>query len=555
MNAKQSKRKYLSIAIVSSLLCLSGCNLSYNDKDKDPTLKDNAEWYSQGTGNSVVEARVHIPTPNDYLCKPYNNLNTPERPCTLKDIEEDRNPNDSYEPQLHVFFSSDEFLDGGYASMEQKGKSTRQAEQTSFRIEFDPQTPSYNDERTYQLNKHFYDASRVKNMLAFTLFQDTPNFTSLRTKFFHLTIDGVNYGLFTHVEKCDKLWLTHHNFSDKDNLYKAQNFSFYLTPELQLNSNGDPLNPAAFDSSLEIKNGKDTKKVIDMIEAINNAQNDSDFEKAFDKYFDRNNYITWLAINVLMANLDTVTQNFFLLNPKGSYKFYFLPWDYDNLGYFASFIPKPDRGLPHWWKVPLHNKFLRIKKNRDDLNAMIYHLRATYFSDEKIHALMDKYRPLVEPYVTSSPDARYLYGRWYNEFNNVRNTMLANNLNVYEAQKGHPMPFWQTTNIIDSHFALNWGKSVDLEGDPIMYTLEVSSTPDFKTTIIHETQLTETDPRIVTTQDSQSLNYVVPDGLLKKNKTYYMKVTSYEVNNPAHYQNAFDNELENYPGVLAFHVQ
>ncbi len=36
-----------------------------------------------------------------------------------------------------------------------------------------------------------------------------------------------------------------------------------------------------------------------------------------------------MATNILLYQTDAVTHNFYLYNPVGSEKLYFLPWDYD----------------------------------------------------------------------------------------------------------------------------------------------------------------------------------------------------------------------------------
>ena len=553
---KLSNSSFLLLTLY--VIIFSGCTKSYNDINKEPSIsgeiKDNPMWYSTGTANDVLETRVDIPVPNDYYCRPYDDLNASPRPCTLADIEGDKDPYDDYEPELHIHFETDEYMrNGTNASFEQKGKSTRAAKQSSFRIKLDTKTDLYNGERTFQLNKHFYDDTRVKNMFSFELFQSIPNFTSLRTRFVHLLIDGNNYGLFTHVEKCDKLYLKNHGFSDEDNLYKAQDYAFIMVDKLKLNDKGKPIDPDGFDSILEIKNGKDTQKVIDMTTSIENAQTDDEFEVLFNKYFNRENYITWFAINIILANKDTVTQNFFLLNPKYSDKFYFLPWDYDGIGYEDAVVPKWTKGVANWWMSPLHQKFLKIKKNRDDLNAMVRYLRDNYITDDKVHELLDKYKPLVEPYVTSLPDSRYLYGRWQAAYQFLRDGFISKNLQDYESQKGHPMPFWQFSEYLDGVFALGWEKSVDLEKDAIIYTLDVSDNVDFNTTIIHEENLDENNSKITVDKYTGSLAYKITDStLLEKGKTYYMRVVSYEKNNLTHYQIAFDNEIENHPGILRF---
>ena len=139
---------------------------SYNDENHEPSISgdivDSTSWYSDMNDN-VVEMIVKVPVPNDYQCKPYNDLNAPSRPCTLDDINNDNDANDDYAPILHVQMKTDSFVPSNEvanASFKQKGKTTRDAAQKSYRIKLDSKTNLYAGERTFQLGKHFYDDSR-----------------------------------------------------------------------------------------------------------------------------------------------------------------------------------------------------------------------------------------------------------------------------------------------------------------------------------------------------------------------------------------------------------
>jgi spore coat protein H len=469
----------------------------------------------------------------------------------------DINALDSYEPQLHVIYQNDEYAANGVnASFEQKGRSTRKAKQKSFRIKLDPGMELFNAEETLQLNKHPYEDTRMKNKLYFDIFQDIPNITSLRTRFVSLDIDGVPYGLFTHIEKCDDLFLKNHNFGVEDNLYKAQNFSFQLEPELAVDEDGRPIDPKAFDLVLEVKNGKEQGKLIEMLNAINTKMSDEEFMDVFYKYFNEENYLTWFAINIITGNKDTISQNFFLLNPKFSNKFYFLPWDYDGAGRENDRYAKWELGLANWWGVPLHKKYMSIKENRDKIDAKVYELREKYFSDAIIHQRMDSYRTIVEPMIQLIPDSEHLsYIRWLDAFNTLRNSQIAQNLANYESQKGIPMPFWQSASYKDGKLTLTWEESVDFEGDPIAYKLQVTTgdDPAFTHPFIAIDGLTKDDPNIVFT-DYDELQYTQEIAL--NPGIYYMKVIAYEQNNPQHYQIGFEKDVEinnvKYFGVLEF---
>jgi len=302
-------------------ITFNGCE-SHNDIEYIPTFTgdiiDNQAWYAKDTAlsSTVLDMRVNIANPNEYHCKPFDDLIAPSRPCTLADIDGDTDASDDYEPELHVQMETDDFESPDYianAEFEQKGKSTRHANLKSYRIKLDSKTDLYNGERTFQLNKHPNDYSRVRNKLAFDFFVEIPNFTSLKTKFVNLEINGTDYGLFTHIEKVGDEFLMNHGFGKDDHLYKAQNFGFRYNSDLALDEDGKPINPELFDEIIEIENGKDHTKFVNMLQAIDNATTDAQFEVVFNKYFNRENYVTWMAINLVMANKDTVSQNFYLL--------------------------------------------------------------------------------------------------------------------------------------------------------------------------------------------------------------------------------------------------
>ena len=543
--------KYLIILI--SILILNACQ-SYNDVAHKPSvdgnISDNPSWFD-GSDEEVLEMRVNIPNPNDYLCAPYDDIKAPPRPCTLLDIENDTNPYDEYEPVLHVQMQTDDFLSQttANASIKQKGKSTRKAKQKSFRLKLDSKTNLYKGERTFQLNKHPYDISRIRNKLSFDLFKNIPNIMTLKTQFINLKINGKDYGLFTHVEYVGEEFLRNRGLNEEDNLYKAQNFAFFLYDELKPDANGNIANQEAFDAIVEMKAGKDVKKLWEMLVAVNDFSND--FDTIFNKYFDRDNYLTWFAINIILSNKDTVSQNFYLYNPKYSDKFYFIPWDYDGAGRLDDRYTKVELGLGNWWGIPLHKRFLSIKKNREDLDSMVNLLREKYITPDTIQKYIDKYKKLIQPILSISPDIDHLsQEKWLAGVEDLI-PQLERNLENYRSQFGHPMPFWQWHTYENGKLSLFWEKSVDFEGDEIVYDLNLSNTPDFnETMIIQETNL-EYDPNLNVLEYTKKIK-------LEPGK-YYMKVVAKERYNPSHYQIGFEKSVKigkvKYPGVYMFEVK
>ncbi len=551
---------FKTLFIILVIFILQACS-NYNNVDKSPSIiggiVDNVTWYLDES-TKVTDVNVTIPTgANSILCAPYNNTTEPLRPCTLADIDGDTDPFDTYEPELAVLFSTPSFIPSTTlpnAVLKQKGKSTRDTFQKSYKVKLDSKTILYKDERRLQFNKQAFDLTRMRNKLSFDLFEEIPNFTSLKTEFVHLGIDEEDKGLYTEIESYDKEYLLHRGWNKDDNLYKAQNFTFYLDPALTLNSVGKAKNLLAFSKVIEPQRGKKQTKLLEMLRAVNS--DNSDINSVINKYFNRENYLTWLAINIILGNVDTTTQNFFLLNPLHSDKFYFLPWDYDDTFGWANqfgktgFYSKWQLGYARWWDSPLHKKFLTMKSNRDDLDAMIYKLRTDYLTDSNIQEKIAKYKPLVRPYILSAPDVYYLpytdsnltkvAQEWEKECNRLT-TSVQKNIDNYEAQKGDPMPFWQSFEYKDGVLTLLWDKSVDFEGDEIVYDVELADNYDFNNSIVDEKSLSVSNGDLVLSsygEVSYSLASSIP---LKTGDILYMRVTAKEKDDMNNTQVAFDS--------------
>ena len=558
-NVKNKFKFFFTLFLLIPLLTSCGIESS-NSATKKPSIvgaiKDNLAWYRAVDPNTSVQMYITVPTPNDYKCKPYDDLNAPARPCTFEDVNHDNSAYDDYKPELHVIFEADDFLSNkANARMVQKGKSTRHAKQASFRLKLDSKTHLFQGERTLQFNKSPYDNSRIKNKLWFDTFIGIPNFTSLRTKFVNLIIDGKSYGIFHKMEYCGKEFLINRGWDKDDNLYKAQNFTFNLSPDLALDAKGKPLYPAKFDAIIEQKRGKDRKKLVDMLTKLNSVyRNPTKFTTFFNKYFNRENYITWMAINIIVSNKDTVSQNFYLLNPKNSNIFYFTPWDYDGAGYQVNNLAKYQKGFGFLWPVPLHRAFLSIKANRDALTKKIKFLRKNYFTDAKLQEKVDIYSKIVEPFIKTAPDNRLSYQTWKKSIDNIV-PQIGKNMQNYYKELGTPMPFWQTAIYTNNNLALTWGRSVDLEGDKIVYDLKIAKDLNMSDIIFQKDNIKD----IPATNDPNSINdneaITLPSG------RYYMKVIAKEENNNSSYQIAFDTEFDpnnsdiSYHGVLHFDVQ
>jgi hypothetical protein len=517
---------------------------------QEDDLKDYMPWYDDMQDN-VITIRVKTITQSgpceigDY------------RGCTLTDINNDINFSDEFKPEIKVHISAPDLIDEGLvsnATMRIKGKSTRQAAQKSYRIKLDSKTNLWRGQRYFQLSKHPYDTSRLRNKLSFDLFRGIDNFASLRIQFVHLYIDNIDYGLYSQTEHVDENYMINRNFDKSDNIFKAQKFTFNNNSALALDIYGHPVDKFAFDSLIELKNGKEYNKLIKMIDALNSRSNN--FNDVFNKFFNRNNYLTWMAINILTDNIDTVSQNFYLYNPKGSEKFYFTPWDYDD-GWGTQYqklniqdgeiVPDAQKGVCKWWEIPLHKNFLKDPYNVELLKRAVLEIKEKYFNEQIVNARIAKLKYLIKPYISSLPDIDKLYvvaedyyqkiNEWEDEVND-----LYNRLNIAEKEFFEslikPMPFWVSSYYKDNQLVIDWGESYSLTGKDIKYSILVANSPEF-----YENSV------IVRISDFEDTTYY--QSLHLDTGHYYVKVGAVDEdgNTQESFDVYYDGVSKMYPGV------
>jgi len=423
------------------------------------------------------------------------------------------------------------------ATIKIRGASSSAEIQKSYKIELNKNAGQWRGQSTLALIKHIYDISRVRNKLNFDLMKQIPHITSLRTQFVHLYVKDqtkepwstkfVDYGLFTQIEQVNKRFLKSHLLDPNGQLYKATSFDFEKRDDLR--TEDDPLyNEELFSNLLEIKGNRNHSKLIEMLDAINDEE--IPIEYSFEKYFDEENYFTWMAYNILVGNIDTQNQNFFLYSPLNSNKWYLLPWDYDgslDRQQREEFGRSPDQyfetGIANYWGGPLHSRVLRVEKYRKMLDDKINELMK-FLTPERIQSMIDVYRPVVEPYVFRPPDIIYLNGtrhqfdRQYALFPSE----VQANYQLYLDTLERPMPyFMDTPEISDGGMILRWDQAYNIKPQDVTYHIEISKDFNFKdviyeTDIVNVTTLTTAVPepgtyfwRVIATNAAGKVQYSI----------------------------------------------
>ncbi|OGO90820.1 MAG: hypothetical protein A2Y17_03525 [Clostridiales bacterium GWF2_38_85] len=438
-----------------------------------------------------------------------------------------------------------------------RGNTTSTAAQKSYKIEIDNGKGMWREQRTIILNKHIYDTVRFRNKLSYDLMKNIPGMISARTQFVHLyvkdltgsnTTNGefIDYGLYTQVEQFNNRYLRNHGFDTGASLYKAEMFEFFRYEDKIKMADDPEYDLKGFEEVLEIKGNNDHTKLINILEDLNDYY--VPIEETFPKYFDEENYFTWLAFQILTGNVDTTSRNYFLYSPLNSEKWYFISWDNDGAWNTrrindTNSIEGYEIGISNYWGCILHQRVLKVESYRQKLDEKIKEVM-TYLSRDKLSPLLQRYSEVVMPYLYSTPDiayARQTQNEYYDILNELHN-FVDINYQLYLNSLEKPMPFYLGTPIItdDNKLRFNWDVAFDLDNERITYKIQVSDSYLFDNIIY------ETDDALLPEIEYNMLPY----------GQYFYRVIA--TNESGYSQAAFDyyedrNSIRHY-GVISFFI-
>lgn len=389
-----------------------------------------------------------------------------------------------------------------------RGNSSSTAEQKSYKLDLDKEAGLWRGQSNIALNKSIFDVTRIKNKMYFDMLREVEGVPSIRTQFVRLFIKDEtsgkaafeDYGLYTQAEVPGKKYLGNHGLDKEGYLYKAISFNF--EPSEGLKNFSDPsFDQEAFDAILSCKGRQDNEKLIELVNKINDRS--IDINEIIGDYIDRENYITWLAYNILVANIDTTVQNFYLYSPINSNKWFFIPWDGDNMlhvredkmeGLDVSY-GHWEHGISNYWGVILHKRFLKNESNRKELAEKVDELYQT-INRESVNALAERYNAVVEPYVTSMPDIYYL-GHTPEERDEILSGLgeeIDDNYEKFYDSLHELMPFFMYDVEQDGEkIRFSWEEAYDFDNHNIRYHLVVSAFPDMRNPVIDEDNLSMTE--------------------------------------------------------------
>ncbi|MGQ7846580.1 CotH kinase family protein [Granulosicoccus sp. 3-233] len=540
-------------------------NTEWNIADVSPDIVEPADVYTRDGYDPVEVLRVDVRTETTPGICTADDLSG----CTLDDVMADVDKTDDLTVDIPIHVTAADFPEDGLVSnaeLRMRGSGSRNGAQKSLRIKLDSKKDLWRGERYFQLNKHPFDGSRIRNKLATDVMAVIPGLPSLRTQFVNLWIDDgegpVDYGLFTHVERVNEHYLEKRDWDDDGNIYKAEDFRFNTgdLSDILVDDEGEPLDEDRFETSLSIENGKDHRALQAMLKDLNDP--DISFETVLDQYFDRNNVLAWVATNILVHQADAVRHNFILYNPTDTEKFYFLPWDYDEaMGLWKE--PPTDlsndslrQRSEYGYGLAARNVFLegfyRLPGIHEEIVEAVDYLRQNVVTDQFMTEKVDAYFALVQPFQERLPDSEHNPNF---QMGSAVSYASAPGMNAEALRNTFRAPIGaiqQDPVKRASDWLFSWTPAFDVTGTSggISYRLQVATTPTFDadTVAVDVGGIPDAAGIVSRTVDTARL----PTG------DYYARVFAIPANEPERFFQVSGNKLyvgsNTYYGAIGFSV-
>ena len=319
----------------------------------------------------------------------------------------------------HQYGRADVEIDGEIVKdvgLRYKGNGTfiegSRVDRYSFKIDFNENVKGqeFRGMTKINLNNNITDPSLMREALSYDLFREA-KIAASRVGYarVYLTIPDETkreikrkpIGLFTLVEQKDKRFLRLNYGSSKGLLMKPSTFGLfrYLGEEWGEYQIGFvPKTDPTEDQK---------RRVIEFSKLIHQSDFD-EFEERYEEYLDVDQYLRFLACNVIVCNLDSFlggSQNHYIYLDPESNKFQFLPWDMDHS--FGAFHmmgdPNARRRLsidrPVTDNPPIIDRVLQVSGNKEKYHAYIEEYINTIFDEsvmlKKIKSIGSFVRPMV----------------------------------------------------------------------------------------------------------------------------------------------------------------
>lgn len=436
--------------------------------------------------------------------------------CNIQIVNED----EKLDPLLN--------LDEKNATIRVRGNSSRGDTYKSYKVKFNDESEGFLGQKNLNINKHSEDVTKIATKMETELLAGIDHIASYRTYFMRLWIRDTSlpkeqqkfeyYGLYTEIEQPNKTYLKARGLSSASSMYKARNFNFDLVDVLK--DVDDPeYNEEEFETVLSIREGENHKKLLEMLEAVNDETNN--FEEVFYKYFNEDNYLTWLAFNLLMGNDDIINHNFIIYNPNNSKTWYFIPWDFDGTLHFGEYesslmkLPASLKGGQKLNQSVLHRRYFRMEGSMEKIQNKMEELLENDITRSKVTELVNGYKRVLDKTMTLEPDISLLEmppSELPAYLDSIYDGILEN-YEAFKAANQYPVPMYVAKPSKNSNGTtrFSWQPSYSYQGYPITYNLQLFTDYNMTNMVLEVKDIVQ--------------NYYDTETPLE-NGIYYLKVTA-----------------------------
>lgn len=321
-----------------------------------------------------------------------------------------------------------------------RGNTSRYHPKKSYNIRFEHPQPFLFNSPRMNLNAMYTDPSGMREKLAWDMFYELGRPAS-KSRYFALYINRHYEGLGIHVQRVDDVLLQQHGLDPSGSMVRDLTRRRGASAGLERESIfGHDLSqysdkPAFLASMFNSRWAPQWSELVDLVEWVHDTPPGDQFEEVFRQRFDMDVFTDWLAIHILIADVDAFGDDYWMYKGRSSSdKWKIIPWDHDlsfgrnerdgltenrELGqygrglvqlndYFAYEYPLDDAG----WDNKLISSYLQSPGLLTELKDRLEFLMNQQFTLDYFQERTDIHRAKIEHYINIQPSDTSFY---YNE--------------------------------------------------------------------------------------------------------------------------------------------
>ncbi len=314
---------------------------------------------------------------------------------------------------------------------------SQSATRPSFKIKLDykDKKQSIDGYSLLTLNNNRQDPSVLSQFMGYRFYHKV-GLPAPRSALAHITLNGKNFGVYTHVESAKKTLVENGFGNSKGTLFEGTVNDFH----------------PGWEKSFDRKFGDESsgrKQVKALSDALENLEDDSqenvDPEKSIRSLVNLKEFYKFWAVESLLGFWDGYCgnrNNFFIyVNPEDD-KIYFLPWGGDCMFQKFSMVDR-DRRLPLSVKTKgmLAYYLYQDEASRERYRATLLDILSQYWDEGELLSEAERIRAMAEPYFTVAQRERSNTGSVLRFIRNRRDEIMeeiADGMPVWDREPGPP---------------------------------------------------------------------------------------------------------------------